>query len=183
MRFKRFPVSISILHFLLFILAVSAIRGFAQQGKVTDIVLPEFNPTLSGYKNNALVKMEKVGPQKKEMTVFWKKDEPKYNLVAAQGGLIRGRGVSIGANGEKICKGETHIAIDGNSQFVGNLDYQDSIYTFLGKVRLMNHTFISDEKAPLVFKMVKNKGFVYVSGKGSVETPKGAKIAIPPIAN
>src|SRR3990172_12208735 len=66
------------------------------------IVLAEFKPTLSGHKNIAFIETDKVGPERKEMLVFWKKDEPTYTLVAALGGRFwgKGAGVKIGSNGE-----------------------------------------------------------------------------------
>ena len=150
----------------------------AQEKK--EIVFPDFKPTLTGHKNNAFVRMGKDGPEK---AVFWRKDEPKYTLVAALGGGFWGGGFEIGRNGEKILFGECYVAIDSDTQFSGNLDYEDSVYTFIGKVRLLKHTFESDEKDPLVFKLLKNKGFVHVTGRGAVTTPKGDKIVIGATSN
>ena len=145
-----------------------------------EIVLADFKPTLSGHKNNAFVETMQVGPDRKEMVVFWKKDEPNYTLVAALGGAFWGDGlqVHIGSHGEKICFGEAYVAINGDSQFVANLDYDSSIYTFIGTVRLLKYTFSSDEKDPLVFKLVKDKGLVYVKGKGTITTSEGKKITV-----
>lgn len=60
-----------------------------------------------------------------------------------------------------------------------NLDYAESTYTFLGTVRLMKHVFSSDEKDPLVFKLVKDKGFMHVKGSGKVQLPDGDILTIP----
>ena len=141
-----------------------------------EIIFPDFKPTLSGHKNNAFVQTDKVGADKKEMVVFWRKDRPEYVLVAALGGAFWGGGFQIGANGEKKCNGEAHVAIDGESQFTGNLDYDGSTYTFLGKASLLKYTFESSENDPLVLKLVKDKGFVYVKGEGTVTKPDGDKI-------
>jgi hypothetical protein len=158
---------------VLFVVSIS----FAQE---KEIVLSEFRPTLTGHKNIAFVQASTVDPDKK--VVFWRKDEPEYVLVAALGGGFwgKGAGVQIGAKGEKICFGEAHVSIDAESGFIGNLDYEGSEYTFIGKVKLLNYTFESDEKEPLVLVLVKDKGFVYVKGKGTVTTPKGDKINLGP---
>jgi len=78
----------------------------------------------------------------------------------------------------KILFGDSHVAIDGESEFVGNLDYEGSTYTFIGTVRLLKHIFSSNENDPLVFKLVKDAGFVHVKGKGSITAPEGSKIVI-----
>ncbi len=74
--------------------------------------------------------------------------------------------------------GECRIAIEGDTEFLGNLDYEDSVYTFVGTVRLLGYVFSSGEERPLVFRLVKHRGLVYVSGKGTVMTPRGGKIAV-----
>ncbi|MCX6348243.1 MAG: hypothetical protein NTV79_01895 [Candidatus Aureabacteria bacterium] len=152
---------------------LAAQMGRAQQTQ--EVILPAFKPTIKGHANNALVKSV-MGSEKKEMVVFWKKDSPEFTLAAALGGtFLGGSGFQVGAEGEKIGLDETQIAIEGDTawQFVGNLDYEDSTYTFIGTVRLLKHTFVSSETAPLVFKLVKDKGFVYLKGTGKVTTPEG----------
>jgi hypothetical protein len=158
---------------------------------VKEAVLQDIKPTLSGHTNCAFVQMEKMGS--KEMTVFWKKDEPGYELVTAFGGWFYGKNaggkigmstirfdatnsdsaVNFGGHGEIITFGEAHVVTDGDALFTGNLDYDESSYTFLGNVRLLKHTFSSDKKDPLVFKLIKDKGFMYVKGRGSVTRPDG----------
>jgi uncharacterized protein YraI len=151
-----------------------------QLKKQKEIDLSDFKPTLSGYKNNAFVQTDTVGPDKKEMVVFWRKDQPEYVLVTALGGVFLGGGFQIGAHGEQKCFGEAHVAIDGETQFTGNLDYEGSTYTFIGKVKLLKYTFDSTEDDPLVLKLIKDKGFVYVKGKGTVTTTKVYTIHLGP---
>jgi len=139
-------------------------------------ILSAFKPTITGHINNAFIKSTGARPDGKEKVIFWKKDLPECALVAAQGGtFLGGGGYQVGAQGEKIGLGETRIAIDGDTdwQFFGNLDYIDSTYTFIGTVRLLKHTFVSSENAPLVFKLRKDEGFVYQKGRGEVTTPDG----------
>ncbi len=142
----------------------------------TDFTLMDVKPTLTGHENKAFVNTEKVGKDNKEMTVFWTKDEPEYKLAAQQGGLVWGNnsGFEIGHRGEKIFSGNSYVAVDGETQFFGNLDYEGSIYMFIGKVHLAGYTFDGDVKNPLTFKLVKNSGFSYVSGSGSITTKDGA---------
>jgi len=119
-----------------------------------EVVLSAFKPSITGHINSALVKSEEIGQDKKPMVVFWKKDSPEFTLVAARGGtFLGGGGFEVGSHGEKIGFGETQIAIDGDIdwQFIGNLDYEGSTYTFLGTVRLLKHTFVSSEDSPMVF--------------------------------
>ncbi len=84
-----------------------------------EMVLPAFKPTLSGHRNNAFLQTDEVGPAGKQMVVAWRKEGPDYTLVAALGGSFWGDGLQIGANGEKICFGETHVAIDGGPEYDG----------------------------------------------------------------
>jgi hypothetical protein len=152
---------------------------YAQEKK--EIVLKDIKPTLTGYVNNAFVDTEKVGPDKKEMTVFRRdQNSPGPLVVAKREGYVWGAGFPLvkGATEMKLA-GNGHIGIDGDTQFRGNLDYDGSTYTFIGTVHLAKHVFSSDDKDPLVFKLVKDKGFVHLKGKGKVTTPDGKSITIP----
>jgi hypothetical protein len=82
-------------------------------------------------------------------------------------------------SGIKKLGGDAHVTIDGDTEFTGNLDYDGSIYTFFGTVRLLKHVFSSDTEDPLVFKLVMEKGFVYVKGKGKVTLPDGKVLTVP----
>ena len=42
-----------------------------------------------------------------------------------------------------------------------------------GKLTLVGHTFESDDAYPLTFKLVKERGYVYLCGRGTVTTPDG----------
>jgi len=163
---------------LVFLCAMFAVAlSFAQEKKID---LSDFKPTLSGHKNNAFVQTDIVGLDKKEMVVFWRKDQPEYVLVTAIGGFFIKGGIQFGAHGEKKCFGEAHVAIDGETEFTGNLDYEGSTYTFIGKVMLLKYTVDSTEDDPLVLKLIKDKGFVYVKGRGTITTPKGDTIDLGP---
>lgn len=173
-------------------------------GIPSPCVLPNFNPSLTGYKNTVFVETDTVGKNGKKMVVFWSNSKTPYTLVASNGGIIYGnksdleRGpdgdVSVtfsmikfgdtwttksnaafthGPKGELLTYGLVHLAIEGETEFVNNLDYEGSTLTFLGTVNLMKSTFISDEQEPLVFTLEKGRGFVYVKGKGKVLTEKG----------
>lgn len=161
------------------ILSITTAETVMQE--VKEIILEDIKPTLTGYTNTAFVETDKVGEEKKEMTVFRRNKDVSGPLVAAKGGAIWGDEVAfeIGRQGEKKLSGDAHIAIDGDTQFTGNLDYAESTYTFLGTVRLMKHVFSSDEKNPLVFKLVKDKGFMHVKGSGKVSLPDGNILTIP----
>jgi hypothetical protein len=169
-----------------------------------EIVLQEIKPTLVGFTNIAFVSSTKVKGQNNEVTVFRRNEEVNTPLVSAGVGQVWGSHVSInigkrenllsgdeqfgfmgnlGSAGkgyiEHKFSGDAQIGIDGDTEFAGNLDYDTSTYTFLGTVRLSKHVFSSDDKEPLVFKLVKDKGFVYLQGKGKVTFPDGKTIKIP----
>lgn len=155
-----------------------AVLCYAQGAK--EIVLKDITPTLAGNANSAFVETDKVGPDKKEMTVFRRDQSSPVPLVVAKGGNIWGTQVpfAIGQS-EKKLSGDAHVGIDGDTEFIGNLDYDGSMYTFIGTVRLAKHVFSSDEKEPLVFKLVKDKGLLYLKGKGKVTLPDGKSITVP----
>jgi len=156
-----------------------AVLLYAEERK--EIVLKDIKPTLTGYANDAFVDTQKVGPKQKEMTVFRRNPGSTGPLVVAKReGYIWGAGFPLvpGVTEMKLT-GDAHIGIDGDTQFKGNLDYDGSTFTFIGNVRLAKHVFSSDEKDPLVFKLVKDKGFVHLKGKGKVTMRDGKSITIP----
>lgn len=163
-----------------------AILDGGEQGESEGLfVLRDLKPTLTGNQNRAFVEVKTVGKPGKPMVTFWKKDEPGFTLVTRQGGAMWGEkaGFRVQLNRasmqtEKVLFGAAHLAIE-DDQFVGNLDYDGSQYTFLGEVRLMGHLFKSGQERPLVFKLVKDQGFVYVSGEGAVLTKDGQTIVLP----
>lgn len=67
---------------------------------------------------------------------------------------------------------------DSPDWFVGSLDYEGSIYSFVGKIKLLGWTFESAPDAPLVFSLHKSKGLIYVSGKGTVYGKDGTKTVL-----
>lgn len=114
----------------------------------------------------------------------------------ADGTLIEGRSIQI--NGTRITRTKgsliqmspnTEIAVcvkegipniglpncDSPDWFVGSLDYEGSIYSFIGKIKLLGWTLESDPDTPLVFSLQNTKGLVYVSGKGTVYGKNGTK--------
>lgn len=160
-----------------FVLALVFIVTCRCRAETNVFVLKEIKPTLTGYTNNAFVTTVKVGPDKKEMTVFARNKEVDGPLFVRNGGSMWG-GVVDERPDVDICSGDMHVAIDGDTQFTRNFDYDGSIYTFFGTVRLLKHVFSGDEKDPLVFKLVKEEGFVYVKGKGTVTLPDGKVLTI-----
>jgi hypothetical protein len=69
---------------------------------------------------------------------------------------------------------------EGNTAgYTGMLDFNGSEYTFVGNVNLLGDLFSSDNGSPLVFKLVKGVGAVYLSGRGTVTTQGGRKIVYP----
>lgn len=165
---------------IILIIAVLGMADSLNAQRQDAVVLSAFKPTLEGHQNTAFVETMEVGKEKKKMVVFWIEGKPGEELVAAIGGAMWGDGVAfkIGMKREKILSGNAYVAIDGESQFTGNFDYVGSIYTLIGEVRLLNHTFRSAEGDPLKFKLEKNKGFVHVGGKGKITTDKGKAIKI-----
>lgn len=70
----------------------------------------------------------------------------------------------------------TFDADGGTSQNV----WADGVtHTWIGKVRYQNFVFDSDANKPLVFRVDKDNGYTYVSGKGTVTTPDGQVTSLP----
>lgn len=105
----------------------------------------EIKPTLSGYKNNALL----VATKNK----VWVRceDKPDASLVLARGGLWvralteKAGSMRYGAKGETIMEPGTEVLVcadntkDDKDWFVGNIDYDSSTYSFVGLVRLLGY--------------------------------------------
>ena len=52
-------------------------------------------------------------------------------------------------------------------------------HTWIGKLTYAGYTFDSNEKRPLQFTVDKDKGYLYVKGKGTVKTPNGEIVKLP----
>jgi len=52
-------------------------------------------------------------------------------------------------------------------------------HQFVGTVKVSDYTFESDANEPLQFMVDRNKGFYYVSGKGTVTDPDGKVTTLP----
>jgi N-acetylglucosamine kinase-like BadF-type ATPase len=52
-------------------------------------------------------------------------------------------------------------------------------HTWQGKLTYAGYTFASDATAPLQFMVDKDKGYVYIKGKGSVKFPNGKIVHLP----
>ena len=55
----------------------------------------------------------------------------------------------------------------------------DAKHTWIGKLRYAGYTFDSDKNNPLQFVIDKDKGYLYVKGKGTVTLPSGKIIKFP----
>lgn len=63
-----------------------------------------------------------------------------------------------------------------NAQMI-SLDWCPGVeHSLLGNMNILGYKFESDSYTPLVFKVVKDIGYVYQRGKGAVTSPKGEKI-------
>jgi len=79
--------------------------------------------------------------------------------------------IRIGGGGAFDCDGECPLdknlnPQNNNSEWDGKKN--GAIHTILGKVTMYDYEFVSDEKAPLTFKLTKD-GYVYFEGKGTVK--------------
>ncbi len=93
----------------------------------------------------------------------WQKGPPEVEITIvgiANGGIVfRAERIPIGGGDIAIwCPGALHI-------WEGELTYH-------------GYVFSSDEKKPLQFRVVQDKGYVFVSGKGTVERPDGTQVKL-----
>jgi hypothetical protein len=52
-------------------------------------------------------------------------------------------------------------------------------HTWQGKLKYAGYTFASDASTPLQFMVDRDRGYVYVKGKGSVKFPNGKTVHLP----
>jgi HEAT repeat protein len=52
----------------------------------------------------------------------------------------------------------------------------ESEHLLIGRNTLSGYTFVSDDRYPLMFKVIKEKGYVYLCGGGTVITPDGKEL-------
>ena len=81
------------------------------------------------------------------------------------------------------------VAVEGNTfSFRGSASIRDgrmtiwcygARHTWTGKLTYADYTFDSDENDPLQFVIDEHKGYVYVTGKGTVTLPDGSEVTLP----
>jgi len=54
-----------------------------------------------------------------------------------------------------------------------------STHTWIGKSKVFGYIFDSDPDNPLQFRVDKQKGYVYVQGRGTITTPDGKVVRLP----
>lgn len=52
-------------------------------------------------------------------------------------------------------------------------------HTWIGELTYAGYTFASDENDPLQFRVDRDKGYVYVEGKGTITFPDGSSVTLP----
>lgn len=84
------------------------------------------------------------------------------------------------------CITDTKVSMEGKTYaFDGLLDVRHGNYchkakhTLIGEVTLFEYVFNSDKNDPLQFIVDKDRGYVYVKGKGTITTPSGKKTILP----
>jgi len=63
-------------------------------------------------------------------------------------------------------------------EFTPTLSWAGAEHILLGTVSLAGFTFESDPSFPLHFKLVQDRGYVYLCGRGTVKTPQGRKYTL-----
>jgi hypothetical protein len=86
--------------------------------------------------------------------------------------------IHLGSNGELyfLVGGQMQIPLRG-SGFV--LWCYGAEHTWIDKATYAGYTFASDKDNPLLFRVDKNAGYLYISGKGIVTMPDGKKVTLP----
>jgi len=56
--------------------------------------------------------------------------------------------------------------------------YNSAIHTWMGVLTYHGYTFDSDQDNPLQFKVVADKGYDFIGGKGTVTRPDGTVVKL-----
>jgi len=184
----------------------SAMSKFDDSGILQDssskFIISEIQPSLKGATNKAIIESKVVN--KKSYMVVKMKDEPGYNLILNVGNVFTPglnanfteKITKFGVEGMSFCCGGFYAGffssiqgtgnlevyfenISNNGWFTGIIDFYNSEYIIMGKISLYNYIFESDNEYPLEFKLIKDLGFVYQNGKGTVTSPDGIKNNFP----
>ena len=75
----------------------------------------------------------------------------------------------------RVPKGETIKIHDGKAIYFG----YGATHKWIRKCLKSGYTFESDEDDTLVFKVIKDKGYVHIKGKGKITKPDGTIIKLP----
>jgi len=101
-----------------------------------------------------------------------------YQLIARRGGAFYNLQPS-GEGGIQVDRssyvgfGRMGLVLQKDVPFVGNLDSVGAEFIFTDEVSLLGIKFTLDPNIPLGFKLLKQKGLVYLFGKGTVVTKDG----------
>jgi hypothetical protein len=101
---------------------------------------------------------------------------------------IRDEGFQADYEGECLTDCEL-ISVDGELRIQGGIVEERggrlllwcyaARHTWIGVQTYAGHTFASDQNAPLQFRVDRDRGYVYVNGKGSVTLPDGTVVTLP----
>lgn len=95
--------------------------------------------------------------------------------VDKNGGALPGANVLVVGPDTEVSLSHGKNALSGK-WFEGSVDLEASRYALIGSVPILGYTFNSEKGHPLIFTLVKGKGFVYQSGKGSITDKDGKTI-------
>lgn len=79
--------------------------------------------------------------------------------------------------GTVLFSGKTETVLEGN-QLKQNNWSPGARHTIKGRLVLLGYTFDSSATDPLVFRVVRGRGYVYEKGRGSVLTPSGQRVLL-----
>jgi len=91
----------------------------------------------------------------------------------------KGGSVTFGAHAERIVSPGTEVLIcldktkDDEGWFAGNIDYDSSVYSFIGSVPISGYVIDGLDKDLITFLITKETGLTYVGGIGRVVTKNG----------
>lgn len=161
-------------------LATSVVYGQTQSEPTERFAISEIQPSYEAKtklfavgRNNRLV----VTDRQKRGVPHFEMIGDGYQLIARRGGPYYNLGSGIG--GMQVDEighvgvGRIGLILYKSVPFVGNLDSVGAEFIFTDEVSLLGTKFKADPNIPLGFKLVKQKGLVYLFGKGTVVTKDG----------
>ena len=99
-----------------------------------------------------------------------------YESFSHQGGTMR---VSEQSDGRCRAEGQVEVSLQADGSYKQHMWAHGVTHVWIGKCSVGDYVFVGSRISPLTFRVDKDKGYVYLKGRGAVTTPDGKSTTLP----